>query len=226
LALEDQLPATGYFTQAVPARTPTENPMSQQASQERNVILTFDDGPEPVEALEGIVSILDAQGIKACFFLLGQGVERQPAAVRMLVERGHEVANHNWEHVHMPTLTEEQMFDQLRRTQEAIRAACGVTPKRLRVPFGDGWYNQKDPALLRSAEKLGLELIGWTLDTLDWKQPRGIRFDRVEERMELFVSVGRTSCVELLLHVYPTTVEGLPRLIQYLRGLGFGFTSY
>ena len=202
--------------------------MERQETEERSVILTFDDGPEPVEALEGIVAVLEREGIKACFFLLGQGVERQPAAVRMLVERGHEVANHNWEHVEMPKLTEEQMYDQLRRTQEAIRAACGVTPERLRVPFGAGWYNEKNPALIRSAERLGLELIGWTLDTYDWKKPRelGIRFERVEERMNLFVSVGRTSCVELLMHVYPTTVPGLPRLIGFLRGLGFSFTTY
>ena len=202
--------------------------MTESLPEERNVILSFDDGPEPVETLEAIVAILEKEGIKGCFFLLGQGVERQPAAVRMLVERGHQVGSHNWEHVPMPTLTEEQMYDQLRRTQEAIHAACGVTPRLLRVPFGAGWYNQKDPALIRSAERLGLELIGWTLDTMDWQRPRelGIRFERVEERMKLFVSVGRTSCVELLLHVYPTTVSGLPRLIGFLRGLGFSFTTY
>ena len=200
--------------------------MTEHSPDERNVILSFDDGPEPVDTLEAIVAILEREGIKACFFLLGEGVQRQPGAVRMLVERGHQVGSHNWEHIEMPKLTEEQMYDQLRRTQEAIRAACGVTPKMLRVPFGAGWYNAKDPRLVRVAGRLGLELIGWTLDTYDWRKPYGIRFDRVEERMELFVSVGRTSNVELLLHVYPQTVPGLPRLISFLRGLGFSFTTY
>ena len=202
--------------------------MIDNLPEDRSVILTFDDGPEPVETLEAIVAILEREGIKACFFLLGEGVERHPEAARMLVDRGHEAASHNWRHVSMPKLTEAEMYDQLRRTQEVIRAATGVTPVRFRPPFGEGFYNAKCPELLRSAERLSLEMIGWTLDTYDWQKPRelGIRFDRVQERMELFVSVGRTSNVELLLHVYPTTVPGLPRLIAFLRGLGFSFTTY
>lgn len=200
--------------------------MSNHQSQERSVILTFDDGPEPVEALESIVAVLDAEGIKGCFFLLGQGVRRHPDAVRRLAEGGHEVGNHNWEHTSMPKLAETQMLDQLRRTQEAIGEACGVAPRRFRPPFGEGWYNEKCPALVRSAQSLGLEIMGWSLDTYDWKTPHGIRFDRVTSRFEGFVAEGRTARLDLLLHVHAETGRDLPQLIGYLRSLGFVFTTY
>ena len=200
--------------------------MTDNPSTERSVIMTFDDGPEPVPDLEAVVAALGAQGIKACFFLLGEGVERHPEAARMVVQAGHEVGNHNWHHVEMPKLSEEEILSQLRRTQEIIRQATGVTPRRCRVPFGAGWYNDKHPPLVRSAAVLGLELIGWDLDTYDWKRPFGIRFDRVRTRVAEFVASGETRRLELLMHVHVETARDLPELIAFLRGLGFGFTSY
>jgi peptidoglycan-N-acetylglucosamine deacetylase len=200
--------------------------MTDAPSKERSVILTFDDGPEPVEATDAILNALDAEGVKGCFFLLGEGVQRHPDIVRRLVEGGHEAGNHNFHHVQIPTLPEEEILDQLRRTQEAIQAAAGVTPRRLRPPFGAGWYHEKHPPLARSAAALGLEVVVWSLDTHDWKKPFGIRFDRVRTRFEEFVATGNTSRIDILMHVHTETARDLPELIAFLRGLGFGFTSY
>lgn len=198
------------------------NPSSVQ----RSVILTFDDGPEPVQDLQSIAETLYGQQISGCFFLLGQGVERHPDAARLLADHGHELANHGWDHAHMPTLTEPQMFDQLRRTQDVIRQAAGLTPTRFRPPFGEGWFNEKCPELIRSAQQLGLQMIGWTLDTHDWKKPYGIRFDRVRERFDGFIASGATRRIELLMHITDGTARDLPELIDYLRSLTFTFTTY
>lgn len=200
--------------------------MTDNSSIERSVILTFDDGPEPVADLEAVVAALGVEGLKACFFLLGEGVERHPETARMLVEAGHEVGNHNWHHVQMPTLSEEEILSQLRRTQEVIRQACGVTPRRMRPPFGAGWFNTKHKPLVRAAQALGLQLIGWDLDTYDWKKPFGIRFDRVRTRFPEFVATGYTRRLDLLMHVHAETARDLPELFAFLKGLGFGFTSF
>lgn len=200
--------------------------MTENAASQRSVILTFDDGPEPVEDLQAVVAALDTENIKGCFFLLGEGVERHPEAVRALAEGGHEVGNHNWRHVEMPTLPDDEILAQLRRTQEAIHAACGVWPRRCRVPFGAGWYHEKHPGLVRASQALDLEMVNWSLDTNDWMRPFGIRFEKVRSRWAELQAEGRTARADILMHVHAETAAGLPELIAFFRGKGYGFGSY
>ena len=195
-------------------------------SRERSVILTFDDGPEPVDSLRSIVDTLDREQIRGCFFLLGQGVADHPEAAQLLAEHGHEPANHTWTHTKMPTMTESQMLDELRRTQEIIQQATGLRPTRFRPPHGAGWINEKCPEMIRAATQLGLEIVGWSLDTFDWKQPHAIHFDRVHERFDRFVAARTTRRLELLMHITDGTARDLPQLIDYLRSRDFTFTTY
>jgi len=197
-----------------------------QGEGERSVILTFDDGPLPAEALLAILDALDTERIRGTFFLLGEVVARHPDLAKAIHNRGHEIGNHNWRHAHMPRLAEQEMRDQLRRTQEAVRAATGAAPKRLRPPYGEGWINDKCPALLRTAASLDLKLTGWSLDTFDWRLPHGVRFERVREYFKGCLDRGETSRLDLLMHVHYETARDLPVLIEYVRSLGFTFTSY
>jgi peptidoglycan/xylan/chitin deacetylase (PgdA/CDA1 family) len=195
-------------------------------STDRSIILTFDDGPEPIDALESIVDTLDRERVSASFFLLGQGVDRHPEAARLLADRGHELANHGWSHARMPTLTEAEMFEELRRTQETIRQATGVTPTRFRPPYGAGWMNEKCPELIRSAERLELQTVGWALDTYDWREPNGIRFDRVSQFFQGTQPAACDEHLDLLMHVLHGTARDLGQLIASLRSIGFRFAGY
>ena len=56
---------------------------------EKSVILTFDDGPAPVSALESILRTLEENGIKAEFYVLGSEVKQYPEAARTIVRQGH-----------------------------------------------------------------------------------------------------------------------------------------
>ncbi|NLX57587.1 MAG: polysaccharide deacetylase family protein [Phycisphaerae bacterium] len=195
-------------------------------STDRSVILTFDDGPEHVDALESIVDTLDRERVSACFFLLGQGVDRHPDAARLLADHGHELANHGWSHARMPTLSEPEMFDELCRTQEAIHRATGVTPRRFRPPYGAGWINEKCPELIRSAARLDLRMAAWALDTYDWRDPNGIRLDRVTA---FFQGSQPSACddhLDLLMHVLHGTARDLSQLVALVRSRGFRFGGY
>lgn len=65
---------------------------------ERAVYLTFDDGPIP-EATPFILKTLDHYGIKATFFMVGENVKKHPDLFRMIVEAGHRVGNHTFNHL-------------------------------------------------------------------------------------------------------------------------------
>ena len=62
------------------------------------VYLTFDDGPIP-EATPFVLDTLDRFGIKATFFMVGDNVRKYPDIYRMVVERGHRVGNHTFNHI-------------------------------------------------------------------------------------------------------------------------------
>jgi peptidoglycan/xylan/chitin deacetylase (PgdA/CDA1 family) len=64
---------------------------------ERDVFLTFDDGPTP-GITEWILSELDKRGAKATFFCLGKNIEMYPDLYEKIVTKGHVVGNHTYSH--------------------------------------------------------------------------------------------------------------------------------
>ena len=62
------------------------------------VYLTFDDGPIP-EVTPWVLDILDQYGVKATFFMVGDNVRKHPDIYRMVVERGHRIGNHTFNHI-------------------------------------------------------------------------------------------------------------------------------
>lgn len=64
---------------------------------EKSVYLTFDDGPTP-KVTEQILDILDNYDAKATFFCLGNNAQLYPELVEKIVERGHAIGNHSYNH--------------------------------------------------------------------------------------------------------------------------------
>lgn len=74
------------------------------------------------------LDLLDRHETKATFFVLGWIAEQNPALVREIVERGHEVASRGFYHRSLKNLTDEEFREDLRRTNRAIESACGQRP--------------------------------------------------------------------------------------------------
>ena len=65
---------------------------------ERVIYLTFDDGPIP-EVTPWVLDLLDKYGIKATFFMVGDNIRKHPDEFQMVVERGHRIGNHTFNHL-------------------------------------------------------------------------------------------------------------------------------
>ena len=65
---------------------------------EKAVYLTFDDGPIP-EITPWVLDLLDKYQIKATFFMVGDNVRKHPEEYKMVVERGHRIGNHTFNHI-------------------------------------------------------------------------------------------------------------------------------
>ncbi|HTU31140.1 MAG TPA: polysaccharide deacetylase family protein [Solirubrobacteraceae bacterium] len=127
--------------------------------------LTFDDGPDP----RGTPSVLDAlerAGSVATFFVIAPAAEAYPELLRRAVCGGHRIALHCDRHVRHSELEEADIREDTARALDRL-ARLGVHPDLWRVP----WGVQTD-ATARVAVEFGLTLVGWDVDTHDWRGDR------------------------------------------------------
>ena len=83
---------------------------------------------------DAVLALFASAGVKATFFTLGWVAERYPGLIRRIVEAGHEIASHGWDHRRVFTLDEEGFRADLRRAHETIAEAAGVEPRGYRAP--------------------------------------------------------------------------------------------
>ena len=81
-----------------------------------------------------ILDLFDAAGVKATFFTLGWIAERNKAAMRSIVERGHELASHGYDHTRVFTFTREQFSEDLAKSRAILEDAGGCRITGYRAP--------------------------------------------------------------------------------------------
>ena len=126
--------------------------------------LTFDDGPDP-DGTPAVLDALDAAGIKATFFVVGEQLMRHHALAREALGRGHELALHGFEHVEHGTLSPQGARDDLARGLGAFEAATGRKPRFFRPPYGR--FSEHS---YRACADLGLEPVYWSSWGMDWEE--------------------------------------------------------
>lgn len=179
----------------------------------KEIALTFDDGPHPVYT-EELLDILKREHVRATFFVVGKQTDRFPQLVQQEVAEGHEVANHTYDHLRLPTLPPAQIEEELTEGARAIQRAVG-SPTRLYRPPG-GEY---DASVLAATKQLGLVMVLWTDDPGYFAKPPA---KTVEERALRDIRDGGI----LLLHDgIQQTLDILPDLIRQLKARGYQFVT-
>ena len=172
------------------------------------VALTFDDGPSYYT--EGLLDTLKEYDVKATFFVLGNQVRIQSETVARMFREGHEIGNHTWDHPNLTNISDEQIQEQLRLTDDLIAQVIGETTPFLRPPYGA--YN--DRVLAAS----GLPIIFWSVDPLDWR-------DRDAATVAARIVDAPVGAIILSHDIHRSTVEALPAIIESLRGRGIRFVT-
>jgi len=131
----------------------------------KQIALTYDDGPNDPHTLR-LMDVLEKDGVRATFFLLGRYVDRRPDIVRDLLQAGHVLGNHTYTHPHLAISGATQTRIQLEECQRAMQDATGESPRLFRPPFGG-----RRPHTFRIARSLGLEPVMWNVTSWDWKVP-------------------------------------------------------
>ncbi|MDE5831910.1 MAG: polysaccharide deacetylase family protein [Desulfovibrio sp.] len=187
------------------------NRIMDQDMGENLCALTFDDGPS-VHTPE-LLDMLAGYGVKATFFLLGKNAQYYPEITRRIVREGHEVGNHSWSHPNLKKMSTDAQQWQIERTDEVLRA-FGAAPVYMRPPYGA--YDERTQKI---AEKLGVSLILWSMDSYDWKRlPEN--YARIPSTRGTVYEDGALRGIFLFHDIHKTTVDDLPRIIDNLRAGG------
>ena len=136
----------------------------QGQGSDRNIALTFDDGPHAVYT-EEILDILAEYGIHATFFVIGENVDRCPSLLEREVAEGHEVGNHTQSHP-LKNLPQEQMEAEISACEKTIGEWIDQGTRLFRPP--GGIISQ---TVMTLAESHQYRVILWSIDTRDWSHP-------------------------------------------------------
>ena len=144
--------------------------------------LTFDDGPDP-RGTPAVLDALEDAGVTATFFVLGERVDAESGLLRRVIEAGHAVEVHGYEHLRHPHVTREEVEADIDRALDVIGGA-----QRWRIPWGHLADFTNDVATER-----GLEIVGWTTDTHDWRGDPAERDARAARARRTAGSCSRTT---------------------------------
>jgi peptidoglycan/xylan/chitin deacetylase (PgdA/CDA1 family) len=140
------------------------------------VALTFDDGPSVWT--EPILDLLSRRGATATFFVIGSAVAARPEVARRVLERGHELGNHTFDHPHLTQVPDDGIRSEIERTTKIVRTATGLELGYWRPPYFDC-----DERVRRAVEPSGLEEIGCSVVTHDYEWPAEQTIAFVGERL-------------------------------------------
>jgi peptidoglycan/xylan/chitin deacetylase (PgdA/CDA1 family) len=225
---------------ATPAPAPTDEPtfapppptsppsqgspstvISRGDASQNNVVLTFDAGSD-AGYTSMILDTLASNGITAAFGITGRWAEANPDLLRRIVNEGHSLINHSYNHSsftgyssHELTLTREQRWDQLDRTEAVVQQIAGATTfPYFRPPYGD-----YDASVNADVGARGYRYnVMWTVDSMGWN---GYTQDAIVERCLSMAAPGAI----YIFHVGSASQDGpaLQRVIDGLRGRGYAF---
>jgi len=191
----------------------------------RVIALTFDDGPNN-EGNTELLDILYKYGVKATFFVIGSEVEKNPDAVHMMYDYGHEVGCHTYYHTRLGDVSVDKMVEGIKRTDDLIESITGERPKFFRPPGGS-----TSSALTKALKEMGMKTVGWTINAEDFTEfTESFEIEEnyqkvADELKENVLTKASPGAIVLLHNGSKQTILALPGIIEGLRNNGYGFVT-
>jgi len=148
----------------------------------RQVALTFDDGPD-ARSTPALLELLRQENVPATFFCIGKRVAADRELTGRIAREGHLLGNHTYHHSNLTNcFGPRRLREELQLTQAAIASATGTAPLHFRPPMG-----LSNPFTFFTAKKLGLQVLGWSIRSLDTRIPDS---GRIVQRVMARVAPG------------------------------------
>ena len=146
---------------------------------DNKVALTFDCA-WGADKTKLIMDEIEKNGYKCTFFVTGFWVDANKDLVKEINERGHQIANHSENHLHLGEANTQTIATEIDTTSNKIKEIVGTSPLYFRAPFGE-----YDNGLINALNERQTQCIQWSIDSLDWKGLTGKEIaDRVSSKIK------------------------------------------
>jgi len=184
---------------------------------DREVVLTFDDGPNPPTTSK-VLTALAQECVRATFFLIGLHASQHPDMVKRIAREGHSIGHHTWSHPFMARIPFEKAKSEIDRgiaaDEMALKGTSTTTPS---TPFFRFPYFESTPALLDLLQTRGIVVFGADLWASDWTE--------ITPEQELKLVTERLAAAGkgvILFHdPKARTASIMPAFLRYLRENGY-----
>ena len=166
--------------------------------------------PGGADDIASILTTLQRNDVKATFFVVGSWVDKNAQAVKMLSDAGMEIGNHSLSHRHVNSLSYGENLEDMTKCNEKIKSISQQDVKYYRGPYGE--YNN---TVISVAKELGMQVIQWDIDTLDYEGKT------VEEMCQRIQKKIRNGSIILMHNDTKHTAEGLQQIINTIHTKGY-----
>ncbi len=181
---------------------------------DKEVVLTFDDGPWPVNT-PAVLKALADECTTGIFFPIGKHATYHPEILRQVAAAGHTVGAHTWSHANLNRkgMTEEQAKEEIEKGYSAVKWALEAAP----APFFRFPALQHPPALVTYLGERNIAMFSCDVDSFDFKTRKA---EQVTENV--MKKLDRLGKGIILMHDFQKhTAQALPTLLRRLKQGGY-----
>lgn len=224
--------AENIISEEVFKQLPTKFVIRRFGKVENQVVLTFDDGPDP-EYTPRILNILEKEKVPAAFFVIGMNTEDNLPLLKKIYRDGFEIGNHSFTHPNMATVSSSRAEAEMEATRLLIEASTGRSTILFRAPYNA----DSEPKSFVELEPLArgktdhYYTVGESIDPEDWDTEDSsftMNADTIYNRVVRQYEKNPEKGI-ILLHDAggnrEATVKALPRIIEYFKSKNIKFAS-
>src|SRR5450631_3028111 len=181
---------------------------------DKEVVLTFDDGPWPTNT-PAVLKALEDECTKAIFFPIGKHATYHPEILRQVAAAGHTVGAHTWSHANLNTrkITDQQAKDEIEKGFSAVKQALGSAP----APFFRFPQLQHGPAAMAWLGSRNVAIFSCDADSFDFRAK-----DATQIINTVMTKIDKQGNGIILMHDFQKhTGEALPTLLRRLKAGGY-----
>lgn len=190
--------------------------------EKKKITLSFDDGVADVTP--HVLDVLNREKIQGTFFVLGNKVncaiykndcETNPSSascqsyqlcqqrvqtLKRIKNEGHMIGSHSYQHDRHSTLPAQMLEYNIRKSRAILEPYLTTEPAIFRLPYGDGWFNQKaKPQVMEALERNNFKHIGWEMTAYDWN-PDHQKGDKILDNVMNQMCAGKGRVGVVLFH--------------------------
>ena len=184
---------------------------------ENKIYLTFDDGPIP-EITEWVLEELKKHHAKATFFCIGNNIEKHPTIFTKLINEGHSIGNHTFNHLNGWKTSTKEYLENAKRCEVSISNLQSANCNLFRPPYG-----KIKPSQSKKIRKSGYKIIMW--DVLSGDYDSSISPQKCLENVLENVRSGSIIVFHDSIKAFPNLEYTLPRVLENLSKKGFVFDA-